>query len=468
MNHNHLENKLLNTFNRNISTSERYTDEDINEAFSKENYSSASDKEKFLFERFFIECANNDDVTELIQNYNTSATKLKKIYSSYETHKKLEFGRFWEKRFRIKKEASIFTIQSRDNDIYKEIDNFETYELTPCIAYEMAIRNDDVKTLLKRYDKITAMMDDPEYQYKRYLGKDDFETSKNNPLYGLPKEYQNLSYEEYEEVVAKKFDIYEEFIEGNYKKFIDEYIDRSNELGMSHLDKLKKRIEDELINNYLIYPTGYIRDVPGATYFYKEEITNSKKDENKTIIGNEHMKDGMFIRFEEIIHDEFIQVQGTNIKNTEYYVNNIIPNFHRQVNDQNQINIPINFSLPLEEIIEYITKVKKKINPKTPLELLGEKLDKANDMSNIKVGKETLDATRGEESQKKFADMFFIYDMRQQGFANGDIEMELNYSNDDKHTGISTNTIEKYYKIAKDYIDKERYKELITGKSSKN
>ena len=34
-------------------------------------------------------------------------------------------------------------------------------------------------------------------------------------------------------------------------------------------------------------------------------------------------------------------------------------------------------------------------------------------MSNIKVGEETLDANRGEKPQQKFANMFFIYDMRQ-------------------------------------------------------
>ena len=45
--------------------------------------------------------------------------------------------------------------------------------------------------------------------------------------------------------------------------------------------------------------------------------------------------------------------------------------------------------------------------------------------------------------------------------------MKLNYSNDDKDTRISTNTINKYYKIAQKYIGKKRYKELIIGKVEK-
>ena len=35
-------------------------------------------------------------------------------------------------------------LPQRDDLIYKEIEEFQDYELTNCIAYEMAIRNKDV------------------------------------------------------------------------------------------------------------------------------------------------------------------------------------------------------------------------------------------------------------------------------------------------------------------------------------
>ena len=35
------------------------------------------------------------------------------------------------------------SLPKRSDDIYKEIESFEEYELTQCVAYEMAIRNDD-------------------------------------------------------------------------------------------------------------------------------------------------------------------------------------------------------------------------------------------------------------------------------------------------------------------------------------
>jgi len=463
MNKNEIEDKLLRIFNKNILAQDKYTTDEIKKAFSKESYSSGSQREQQLYIIFFTEFDNNKDIENFRQLYKTTSRKINNLYKSFEDEKKKEFGNYWSIKV-TRKKLSLRKIKSRK--LYNYIEKFQTYELTPCITYEMAIRNDDVKALFKRYEKINHMMKDDTYLYKRFFTNDNFENAKNHPIQILSEEYENCTYKEYETIIVKKLATYKRLIEEDYKKFIDEYIHRCTELRISELNMLKEKIEEELINNYLIYPTGYTRDVPGTTYFYKEKITNSKKDKNKTIITDKNAEDGLQIRFEEIIHDEFIQVQGTNIKNTEYYVNNIIPNFHRQVNDQNQINIPINFSLPIEEIFEYITKVKKKINPKTPTELLGEKLDKANDMSSIKVGKETLDATRGEKPQVKFADMFFIYDMKQEGHSYVDIIYELDkYYN--KQTAISDNTIKKYFAIADEYIKRKRYKELITGKVEK-
>lgn len=463
MNKNEIGDKFLRRFNKNVLSQDKYTTDEIKIAFSKESYSSGSQREQQLYIIFFTEFDNDKDIEDFRLLYKTTSTKINNLYKSFEDDKKREFGNYWSIKV-TRKKLPLGNIKSRKS--YEYIEKFQLYELTPCIAYEMAIKNKDVKALLKRYEKINHMMEDDTYLYKRFFTHDNFDNAKDHPILTLSEEYENCTYEEYETIIAKKLATYKRLIEEDYKKFIDEYIHRCTELSISELDILKEKIEEELINNYLIYPTGYIRNVPGATYFYKEEITNSKKDKKKTIITDSSAEDGLQIRFEEIIHDEFIQVQGTNIKNTEYYVNNIIPNFHRQVNDQNQINIPINFSLPIEEIFEYITEVKKKINPKTPLELLGEKLDKANDMSNIKVGKETLDATRGEKPQVKFADMFFIYDMKQEGHSHVDIIYELDkYYN--KQTAISDNTIKKYFAIADEYIRSKRYKELITGKIEK-
>jgi len=233
----------------------------------------------------------------------------------------------------------------------------------------------------------------------------------------------------------------------------------------------------------LIYPTGSIREISGVTQIYYEIILNSKKDKTYNIVDNSHIdvkEHGCLIRLEEIVYDEFIKVQRIHVNSEDYMINNVIPNFNRQVNDQDQIKIPINLSLPLEEIISYITKVKEKIDIKSPIELLGEELDQANDLTNMmiiskKKKKIHLNVTKGNYPQYALADMIYIYDMTNKGYPQQDILYSISeyyeILNDDKGLALKLTlrderTITKYFEIAKDYIENARYKELITGKAS--
>lgn len=460
-----MEKKFLKIFNRNIPIKDEYTIDEIKKAFLKESCSSGTDREKKLYIRFFTECTNNNDLQELIKFCKTSSTKIKKLYLSFTKVQKIKFGIFWSTRFRVKKE--IEEIVSRNNKIYTEIDNFKLYELTPCIAYEMAIRNKEVKFLLEEYYNINEMMVKDSYLFG---GKIYSENMFNQ--FRRYEEYTNLTHEEYVDLMFRKFKTYEMLIEKNYKNFLVSYIDKCTELGISELMVLEEKILDELINHYLVYPTGYLRQIPGADSISLEKITNSKKEKKEKLVTDENVEDnGINIRSAEIIHDEFIQMQRINRGSEKYSINNIIPNFNRQVNDQNQIRIAINFSLPENEIVEYITRIKKKISPKTPFELLGNKLDKAKDISNIEVidvnkKKINIDMTKGEKPQNKFADMLYVYDMKNRGFTNVKIIDELNYYTH-RTTSISEKTVKKYFLIAKNYIENKKYKELITGKVEK-
>lgn len=460
--------QLLRLFNRNVPLDNRYTNDEVKAAFEKSDHSLGTKREQHLYIRFFKECANDEYFMSLKDNYNTTTQKVKKLYISFPNERKVEFGSFWFKRFNIPE--IIGEIALRTDDKYSEIDNFEMYELTPCTAYEMAIRNESVKKSLDRYKIISEMSNDYKHYFKRYFTEHNYEERFNHPIIEFRDEYKELSFEEYENIIIKKHNTYSKLIQEDYKKFVDDYIYMCTELDISFLSTLLKKIEEELINEYLIYPKGYKRNAPDSSFEYEEEVLNSKKEIGTRRIDKDSDDGGWQIRFEEITHDEFIQVQGIHVNNDkEYIVNNIIPNFSRQVNDQNQITIPINFSLPIEEIEEYIRKVKEKIKPKTPFELLGKKLEKADDLTNINAidnkNKEvSFNITRGEKPQEKIADLLYIYDMRERGFSNTAIAYEIENKHPNKKTAISENTIKKYYAIAKDYIEKERYKELITGK----
>lgn len=439
--------EILQIFNRNIPIEEQYTIEEITKAFSK---TVGTNRETLLYGKFFKECPTDECIEKLKSTFGVKIQILKRIYESFTDDDKFEFGSFWSTRFRLPKVRGGFI--PRNDGKYTEIDSFEPYELTPCIAYEMAIRNDKVKRLLKRHIKISTMLEDDQYMLNRYMTKDFFAF-----IYGYKDNKEiDEEYPKYKKLYEQKQATYKKLIKEDYKKFIDDYIDMCTELNIVTLTDLQKMIEDELINDYLIYPEGYCRSIPHSQAIECEEITNKEKQEKKQILNNDNADDGLCIRYEKVTYKEFIKYQSIHIQNNEYFINNIIPNFKRQVNDQSQPILPINFSLPLNEIVEYITKIKEQINPKTPFELLGKELEKANDLTS-------LDQIQIDNPSKRLSDMLYVYDMKQKGYFNTDIINEV-----DGYHGKSAYLrlyLDKYYKTAQKYIDNEKYKELITGKS---
>lgn len=443
----------------NMLKADEYTIEELELIFSIKDYNNASSREKKLYIIFFKNFDNDELLKEIKRTSKISSFQINRVYRSFSEEIKRELGNFWALKVNRKK-LKLCKIEPRGEGIYKEIDSFEKYELTPCIAYEMAIRNKDVQALLKRYDKINHMINDDKYLYKRFYTKDNFQDAKNHPIQTHLEEYENCTFEEYETIIVNKLATYKRFIEEDYKKFIDDYIHKCTELSITELNILKQKIENELINDYLIYPTGYTRQIPHADDFFgKEEISNSQKNQGTNIV-NPKIDSNFYVGLEKIIHNEFIQYQMKHKDSDKYIVNNIIPNFKRQINDQEQITIPINFSLPRDEIVEYIEKIKKKLNPKTPLELLGDKLKEADSLTSV----HGMDFTKGDNPQKKLSNLMYVYDMKKKGFTNLDIIYELSNFHFDKETAMSENTIKKYFSIAKKYIEKQQYIELITGK----
>ena len=199
---------------------------------------------------------------------------------------------------------------------------------------------------------------------------------------------------------------------------IDEYMKECTELTISRLKTLEEKLKDELINEYLIYPKDYHRSIPNAHPAIYEEVNSNNILETVHYDKNEDE-----IIYERIVHDEFIEVQGLYANSEKYFINNIIPNFKRQVNDQQQITIPINLTLPLEEIKDYIKIVQKKAKIKSPLEFLEEELKEASNLTGMNTlnskGKPIhFNATKGGEEQQSYnlSNMLYIYDMVSEGF----------------------------------------------------
>jgi len=166
------------------------------------------------------------------------------------------------------------------------------------------------------------------------------------------------------------------------------------------------------------------------------------------------------------------------------------------------INLPINLNLTENEIVAYVKKIKndydaKNTNLKHPLEVISEKLSKAEKPKSI-------DEIETKDKKKNIADIFYIYDLqialtdKKESFFKeynekvleikkscvdkDEIDREIEELNeemkseeyDDKTiekkiislTGFSKNKITLANTYINHYIIKEKYKELITGVSS--
>lgn len=138
----------------------------------------------------------------------------------------------------------------------------------------------------------------------------------------------------------------------------------------------------------------------------------------------------------------------------------ISSNFKRKLTLKNELNIKIDLPLniPKEELIAYISKIKDDFDKnnsiiKTPLELLGEALEKSDNKKTPKKPKACV-----------YADWFYIYDYwkyeKTQGKTDKDIFVALEVEN---NVPYKEDMIRKIRDKMKYFIDDLGYKELITG-----
>jgi hypothetical protein len=328
-------------------------------------------------------------------------------------------------------------LPKREDAIYQEIEKFKTYELTPCVAYEMAIRNQDVKDLLHNLDRLDK------YKDKAMLVRvsNDEELSRSLRYF--------------------------EMIEKDHKAFMDNFED-FQEIGMSHIAKLQEILENDLIENYRIYPKGYYRKTVGMSELLGERIENKSDNE----LGN---YDDDSINASRRVYEGFKVYQGLYSDKKKHFANHILPNFKRQVNDE-PILITLDLSRPIAEIEAYIAHMQKTLNSskrrsiKLPSELRGETVEQADNISHMRIISEkgTIKTFNGikAKSSFKFADMFFIYDALKNKKTELIIRTEISeYYQRQAHktTEMSDTTFRLYRDIITDYIDNGRYKELIIG-----
>lgn len=321
----------------------------------------------------------------------------------------------------------------RDNKNYKEIEDFEQYELTSCITYEMAIRNITVDEKLKKLEILVKFQEEHKYLVLEdddaFFGVSEDRWHELLELLSLKvgmlsielekmidkNKSQAFDNEKYQEILGENTRYsYNEMIQKIYKDKKFWTTRNTTKISISDLDNLQSFLEKDLIYNHYIYPKSATFQIQGSneSYDYDDEEHSLINFMNLANI-DEH-NGGFFYKIQNDSTTSLkLRATSENYNNENLYpkseepvkfeINTIIQTFKRRMYEPRTSLVALNFSKSLGENIAYLKAIynyfdnsDKKII-QTPLEYLGEEL---------KIG--TIDYKN--MSASEWADCFFIYD----------------------------------------------------------
>jgi hypothetical protein len=279
----------------------------------------------------------------------------------------------------------------RDDKVYQVISSYEPYELTHCISYEMAIRNKDVIALLKNIKSLTILS---KRLFEYYISFGDIEIKENFYLDSKKNVTEALE-------LLNHYEITQNFkIKFKNYKLLNMYA--SIMQIITHLIMILEKNYFMIYDRKEIVPEG-MEDVFKESNHYEpdRELNQYMNKAIEELMKNEYDPSHRY-KDNYTVKDGYVTYQASYEDSSEYDINKIFPNFKRPMREFNQTQVAFNMSLPKDEIIAYISKIKddydnKENSYKTLNQLLYE------DDSRIE---EKLDHTQ----QNRYADDFFIYD----------------------------------------------------------
>lgn len=279
----------------------------------------------------------------------------------------------------------------RDDEVYQVISSYEPYELTHCISYEMAIRNKDVIALLKNIKSLTVLS---KKQFEYFISSGDIEIEENPYLDSETIIKEALELLEYYKVTQNfkiKFKNY---------KLLNMYA--SIMQIITHLIMILEKNYFMIYDRKEIVPEG-MEDVFKESNHYEpdRELNQYMNKAIEELMKNEYdprhrYKDNYTVK------DGYVTYQASYENSKEYDINKIFPNFKRPMREFNQTQVAFNMSLPKEEIIAYIEKIKNDYDNKNT---------SYKTLTQLLYGDNTRIEDKLDHKQKdKYADDFFIYD----------------------------------------------------------
>ena len=353
-------------------------------------------------------------------------------------------------------------LPKRNDAIYKEIESFEEYELTQCVVYEMAARNknnlksiDDVVQFYKQNKKYIDLNEELIIEdHKKYNDVLRYKSEIENMITDIEL-FQSVSYFLIEHKAYDRFGV--ELNQILKLLYFENFQDFSKHHDNNQL------LHSDLMDCYTIHKTDVMKDYiieteinidDDSECFYDEEIGGARSIETKEDLGKH-------IISKDIDSLHTISIIRENFKRPELKFDKLM---------SIKTTIEIDVTKPLNEIIAYVSHIKNDLEKnqnilKAPIELLGEEIQKADNLVCDTKGK-CFDSRTILSKQQRLADMFYIYDALKVGITQRKIQAEVyNYYVD---AGIETvtmdyKTLKKYKELAIEYIDNFRYRELVTG-----
>ena len=368
----------------------------------------------------------------------------------------------------------------RGDEKYTRIEAYEDYEFTHCIAYEMATRNENVKkltTLLEElnslsYDIITLFsskmnFDEKYSNFLPFLNKlknNINEVDYNNLSESIleinykclnelsPTQIQNIK-ERFIKIINKDSDCFISTIKQYQNSEIESLF---LEYGENDLKELIKKIKNVNIIQLIMILKYSIENKLNFEYCVVNERKNIIPEGFEEVIDkdnnhepcpdiNDSIHNALFDSTykQNYIHKKnsgYIAYQGISKEDNNFTINKVIPNFNQPLRMFNTMDISINPSLPLNDILSFVKKIKKDYDEnnsfKSFFELTEEEL-------NLQNNKTTID-NKISFTKTKWADMFYIYDYFQFYLKN---KMKINK---DKNENGRANREDDFTTIAKE------------------
>ncbi len=421
-----------------------------------------SNRDKLLQEQVFLiqkninrilkKATTDEDAEFIIEQFDLTIKNCNNLTFKYQKNKDFDyikqFTNEWEKTLN---ELNYYInhkikLPKRSNMKYLRIERYEDYEFAHCIAYEMAIRNEEVIKLTKLLEKLNILVNYALHcmdinKLKENITK-YLKISANKPSIKEIEDFRmSLISENLNEIhiasITASFDniinkYSNEYLCNIISKYCSEsfiiYTEKYAESILKNLfDKASNSDKNILINLLLISVQTKLE----KEYYVVNEQKSIKPKDIEIFISkdtnhepNPAINEHIFTTFNDsdymdnyINEKGYTSYQGKYKDDNSFNINKVIPNFEQPLRMFNTMEISINPSLPLNDILSFVKKIKedydKKNSFKSFFELIEEELNFPSDTT-----KSTITNTSS-FSKNKWADMFYIYDYFQYYFSDG-------------------------------------------------